>query len=550
MQQPSVRWMDAARIVQRLELTEHPVYIGRRADSEILLAAPEVSRRHASLVLRGGYAFVEDLNSSHGTYVNGLRIQKQQLKVGDRFSIVDTEFEILPADTGVTLVDPPSGAADSVTEFMHLTMAQGAQEDERSGLAKLSALLDLEYRWKRQFPAEELFRQILETALDISGAQRAFILRRQGEQVVYAMGLNARKEQLSEGDFQVSRTLLRNVVESREPIFETTGLGADLVAQESIVAQKLQALACLPLLGIGANADSSEVIGLLYLDSRKGMHALSGLDERILRKLAAETGNVVEKMELIRTLEETKRYEKELQMAQEAQEHLLPRQNPTWDGFHIASFCKPTRYVGGDFYDFLQLNDLLYLILADVSGKGMSASLLSASLQAALHMQLKEKEPSAALQTVNEYLCSRTEESRFATLFLLQVDTTGKCAYWSAGHIPTYLYRAAGGVVEELPLGDVFVGMFEDATYSPHHFELQCGDVVVILSDGLTEAQRQDGEMFEEGRLKKLIEAHAAAGVEVLKERILDAVEDFVQGYEQSDDLTLLFLERTVPAIV
>jgi serine phosphatase RsbU (regulator of sigma subunit)/pSer/pThr/pTyr-binding forkhead associated (FHA) protein len=542
MAQMRLRWKDLSGQVQSLQLHRSRLLIGRRADSDIVLPIPEVSRRHAALDCHDEFIVLEDLGSSHGTTVDGVRIDSRKLRPGDRFSIIHTEFELLPAEDATVPEAEPDPA--DITAFMELTVQQSTAADEGSSLTKLSALLDLEYRWKKQFPAQELFRQILESALDISGAQRALILRRHVEQFEYALGLDAHRRPLPEDDFKASRTVLQKVVATREPVFETSGFGADLKEQESIVQQNLQAIACLPLLGIGGGDAESGLIGVLYLDSRKPMHTLSGLDERILRKLAVETGNVLEKMELIRTLEERRRVEHELQLAQEAQEHLLPRRCPDFAGFQISSFCRPTRYVGGDFYDFMQTGDALSVTLADVSGKGMPASLLSASLQAALAMQLETRSAPAALTAVNNYLCRHTQDARFATLFLLQVHPDGHCTYVNAGHIPTYVYRAASAAVEELPGRDTIVGMFEDVTYEEHTMQLEPGDMVVILSDGLTEAQNAAGEFFEEERLVKLIAQSGSNPVSVVQERILQAIEAFVRGHEQSDDLTLVLLRR------
>ncbi len=542
-----LRWKDSLGVAQSLALSAEHVSIGRLADSDVLIEAPEVSRKHAVIHAVDGHLTLEDLNSSHGTYVRGVRIKQQELRVGDRFSVVHTEFEVFAAEDAVTEIDEVSAVAPDITAFINLTMGQTAEGDERSGLEKLSALLDLEYRWKQQFPAEEMFRQILESAVEISGAQRAFILRRHGDDFRYAMGLDSHLQQLQEEDFQVSRTLVRHVIETRQPVFETTGITENLALQESIIAQKLHALACLPLMGIDAAHTSSDVVGVLYLDSRKSMHALTGLDERILRKLAVETGNVLEKMQLIRTLEEARLHEKELELAQEAQLHLLPQRNPDFAGFRIVAVSQPTRYVGGDFYDFLVADDVLNIILADVSGKGISASLLSASLQSALHMQLQQRPAADALEAVNQYLCGRTEDERFATLFLLQAHNNGDCLYLSAGHIPSYLYRATNREIEELVVGNLILGMFDSVSYQSCEVHMEVGDVAVILSDGLTEADNKRGELFGEERLKRLIWQHASEGAEVLKERILKAINTFVEGHEQADDITLVLLERVAP---
>jgi hypothetical protein len=135
------------------------------------------------------------------------------------------------------------------------------------------------------------------------------------------------------------------------------GLAGDLAQQESIVAMHLMAIASLPLRWISANADTPEVQGILYLDSTKSMHVLTGLDQKILTKLAIEAGNVFEKLEMIKGFEQRKILEQELSLAQETQKTILPHSVPHWQNFRVHAFNQPTRYLGGDFYDFLSLSE-------------------------------------------------------------------------------------------------------------------------------------------------------------------------------------------------
>src|SRR5207244_8881725 len=125
--------------------------------------------------------------------------------------------------------------------------------------------------------------------------------------------------------------------------------------QASIVAMNLRAIACLPLMGIPSQEDTPAILGILYLDSTKKMHSLSGLDQRILNKLAVEAGNVLERVEMIKSIEQRKRLEQELTLIEETQRTLLPQTFPKVENLNLHAFSKPTRYVGGDFYDFVDL---------------------------------------------------------------------------------------------------------------------------------------------------------------------------------------------------
>ncbi len=297
---------------------------------------------------------------------------------------------------------------------------------------------------------------------------------------------------------------------------------------------------------MGADAKQSEVLGILYLDSHRTMHGLSGLDERILTKLANEAGNVLEKMEMVRGVEERERMTKELALARETQRSLLPRSTPEVVGYEIRAFSHPTRYVGGDFYDFFGAGDATHFVLADVSGKGVAASLLSSSLQGALHMQfLADEKPEHALAAVNEYMCGRTEDDRFATLAFATLQPDGEGVYLSAGHIiPSYLYRSRTRSVEEIASHDLLLGMFEEARYSAQRFRLDPGDLFLLLSDGLTEAVAPSGEMFGESRLIDLLRRRAPGGAAAVESAIMDALHAFTGDRDQADDITAVVIGR------
>ncbi len=326
----------------------------------------------------------------------------------------------------------------------------------------------------------------------------------------------------------------------------TQEIAGEFAQQESILAMNLRAVACLPLEAIPAHSDTPEVLGILYLDSTHKMHSLSGLDQKILNKLAEQAGNVMEKLEMLKGLEERKKMEQELALAHETQRSLLPRRLPQFEDFRIFAFSHPTRYVGGDFYDFLQLHTGEWAgILADVSGKGISAALLSSLLQGALSTEFRSRtQPEEVLNRVNRLLCEKSLPNQFVTLFLFLLNSQGVGQFISAGHNPAYLFRSATREIEELASDGLILGAFDFACYQSRSLDLRGGDILVVYSDGLTEAQNQEEEMFGEERLLQIIQEVAPAGSSALERKILKAVEEFTQGMPQTDDITFLVVER------
>jgi len=274
------------------------------------------------------------------------------------------------------------------------------------------------------------------------------------------------------------------------------------------------------------------------------------LEVRLLHLKAREHGRVLE--ETVRELEASrellqKKSEEELALAQQTQESLLPRCLPQFENFRIHAFNNPTRYVGGDFYDFLQLGSGEWMgVLADVSGKGMSAALLSSMVLGALSMEFHAgTRAEEVLSRVNRLLRQKSLPFQFVTLFLFVMGPDGGGQFISAGHNIAYLFRSATGKIEALGPDAFALGMFDDVGYTARTVQLDAGDILLVYSDGLTDAENQREEMFGEERLLELMRQASPAGSHVLEYKLLRAIEEFTEGTPQTDDVTFVIVEKT-----
>jgi serine phosphatase RsbU (regulator of sigma subunit) len=278
-------------------------------------------------------------------------------------------------------------------------------------------------------------------------------------------------------------------------------------------------------------------VRLLHLETKKYSKAL----EETVRELEASREVI-----RLKSLEERKRSEQELALAQETQESLLPRFLPQFENYRIHAFNTPTRYVGGDFYDFLQLSSGEWMgVLADVSGKGMPAALLSSMVLGALSMEFRSRtQPQEVLNRVNQLLCEKSLPFQFVTLFLFLLNPHGMGQFISAGHNTAYLFRSATGKIEELASDAYILGLFDYASYQSRTLQLYKGDILVVYSDGLTDAQNQQEEMFGEERLLQIIQQEAPSGGHAIEQKFLKAIEEFTQGMPQTDDITFVVVEK------
>jgi signal transduction histidine kinase len=311
-----LRWVDAHGKELKFTLERDEVLIGRRSDSDIVFAYPFVSRQHAKLIKSAAGYSILNLSEAHGTYVNGSRIERQQLQSGDRINLGQGRIELLYSDddwSTVTILSSEPGDLERYLKALPPAFPPGSSE--QSDLAKISSILDFQYQWEKLFSSGKAFEHIVRSALKITEAQRGCILLKREDGFEYVIALNAAGSQLPLSDFEISQSVAREAVTQGELIYMPEGIGARFAQQGSILGLQLRSLACVPLRWLSADSNEVRIRGVLYLDSTKNM-PISGLGQKILKKLALEAGNIFEKIEMIKTLEERKSLKLELDLVQ------------------------------------------------------------------------------------------------------------------------------------------------------------------------------------------------------------------------------------------
>lgn len=271
-----------------------------------------------------------------------------------------------------------------------------------------------------------------------------------------------------------------------------------------------------------------------------------------LWEVADSFNRMAENLEQARDLEiERERLEGELGLARQIQARLLPGEAPVLPRTELAGMSLPAREVGGDYYDFLRLPDgRLGLIIADVSGKGIPAALLMSSFRASLLSQKLTEGPAEILSRLNGFLHRSVEPGRFVTAFLGLFDLdTGTFLYCNAGHNPPYVL-SANGTVRTLKEGGLVLGLFRESVYEETEVSLEAGDTLALFTDGVTEAQNAEEELWGEERLLELLQAHQKSPCRRIVGEILSELRRFAGEEPQSDDITLLLARWTGPAEV
>ncbi|MEW6365434.1 MAG: SpoIIE family protein phosphatase [Acidobacteriota bacterium] len=323
--------------------------------------------------------------------------------------------------------------------------------------------------------------------------------------------------------------------------------------QERQLLERLNTRLIVPL------STSDRVLGFISLGEKLSEEPYTREDKDLLLTVGQQVAIALDYSQLIRQVAEQEKLKREVEIAKEVQAHLFPQSMPPMNTLDYTGICRAARGVGGDYYDFIPLgHDRLGLALGDISGKGISASLLMATLQALLrsHAPLRGDSVDTLIAIVNRLMYGSTDGSKYATFFYgLYDDVRRTLTYVNAGHNPPMLFRAvgrAGGDAQHelqpatgfqfirLGTGGMVVGLFPDAGYQQETVQLLPGDVLVVFTDGIAEAMDAAGDEFGEERLAGLIAMHAQGSPVEIRDRILGEVERFAGEAPQYDDQTLV----------
>ena len=540
---------DAAGHEREVEITQTPFTLGRQGDNDLVLLDNRISRQHARIVHDGqGYYVLEDLSSRHGTYVNGERIERCVLKDGDQLSL------------GVSDAYHLTFVSEEATLARLLERIGTVPESSAPRLQQINFLLQLAQMLHRAAALEDILIAVVDSALQLSGADRG-ILFLMDESDRLSLRL-MRQRPGARGGAQAtgySEEIIQRVLETRREEMALENLAGGPMARETVlISGRQRAILAIPLQKLPVAEAGGEtmrqiapkLLGVLYLESSSQPAAITSLDRQALGALAYESAMIIENARLLRAAREQERSRHEMALARSIQQGLLPRSLPCAGHFQLHAVTRPCHAVGGDYYDVIPLpGDRVGLTVADVSGKGLPAAMMSMTLQgafsalAAADLSLEE-----LFTRINAFLCERTPPEMYATLLYGVLDPSGRFRFVNAGHAPP-LYIRANGLVETLDSPNFPLGLFDHAHYEAINLALSPGEQVVIFSDGLTEAQNEALELFGEARLIEIARNSAANGLqpEEFCSKLIHEVNQFAGGAPPADDLTVAIL-RYSPA--
>lgn len=523
------------------------IALGRATSVE--LSFPDdngLSRQHLAIEREGDGWAILDLGSKNGTVVNGVKLtERTRLKSGDRITaghlVIVYDGSGKPPEKPVVVFDRTtegpgeefSPTATVITKLEGFIKPETASGQTTPAAAQMAALLRANNELTGNRPLPELFKFILDLAIQSVNADRGVLMTAEGDNLT---------AQANRGEgFRISSAVRDRVLNSGMSVLvRDTSMDDALRERRSIVEQNIRTLMAVPL------QTREKIIGLIYVDSPSLLREFTKDDLNLLTVMANVAAIRIEQTRFAEVEKSRQLMARDLEQAAEIQQGFLPAKAPPVHGLDVAGHNAPCRTVGGDYYDFFPYGtSRIAMVLGDVSGKGMPASLLMMGLQARVQVLIEEPKSLADVMTrLNRITSANCPSNRFITLFFCILDgETGELIYCNAGHNPPLIIRREG-TYEELKGGGPVIGILPFIDYQEYRARLNEGDALIIYSDGVTEASNPSGEEFEIEGIAKAVVPCIGRSAEATLAAVNKAVSEYTAGAPPSDDVTIIVARR------
>ena len=551
---------DASVIKKNFRLTDEAILIGRHPECAIQIDDGSVSRHHARVLPQDGAWFIEDMESRNGTYLNGQPVQKQtRLFDGAVIKICDVAFSFSAGNNLATgqqaTLEEASGLFTAVQRRSSIVLADDDQSHVMSQLDppshhshvrtqinasdKLAAITKITHALSETVGRDEMLTKILDFLFDLfAEADRGFIMLKDSSGALRPVGFKTRYEQ-DEEEIRISRTICNQVMETRKPILSRdAGKDERFDTAQSIFDFRIRSIMCAPLIN-----SKDESIGVVQLDSLRRSIVFKEEDVETLVTIAMQASLAIQKADLFEQAQQNRDLAADLELAHELQMKFLPQLPPKLESYEFFSWYRPMQQVGGDYFDYLPLDDnRMGIIVADVVGHGVAAAMLMAKVSAEARFALAlSKSAEEAVCRMNRSIANM-ELDRFVTLVLCLLDkSSDTMTIVNAGHMPPIIRRKDGSVetvaIEESGLP---IGIFEDYEYQSFTTKLESGDVALMYTDGINEAMNEKDEQLTSAALISELSSSQAKTPERIGNAICSLVNEHMGLRQPIDDICMV----------
>ena len=562
-------------------LTSDSIVIGRQPYCDLVLNNNAISREHAKLEKKNGVWYVEDLQSRNGVWLNGKRLSYEptQLTDGDVLLLGDTTIFFHTRDSSPT--GSPRAQEEDVDRFtiedeldpsaiqsQFVVGVNGSSVNLDGSQREFNSIKDYQREIRH---LEERVRVLLEFARILGKAEDVRDLKprflksllqlfpqadsacvlapeqdAQGK-TIWNVANFARRDERDDEKYRVSRAIIRHVVATRAAIISDSAPDdVRFDPSESLVISKISSVMAAPII----DAPNDRLIGVIQIDARRARRRFNQDDLRLLVSVANQIAVYWENQHLRDEALEKKLALREMQVANQVQRGFLPLEPPKIEGYEFFDYYRPAKFVGGDYFDYIPLpSGEIAIILGDVSGKGISASLLMAKLSSEMRYGLLlEKSYGATMQRLNRIFAENHWGDRFITLVMAVLEPAlGIVRIYNAGHLYPVVSKLTG---EAVRVGENYnsfpLVIVEDATFPEFMYHLEEGETIALMSDGFPDAMSVNDNAFGDERVADALRNPKGDDAKTVGKRLVDAMRAFADGAHQTDDQCLVVFRRSL----
>ena len=554
---------NSAGLSQKIGLDKDDIVIGRHPDCQVVIEDSSVSRKHAHIFREEGHYVIEDLDSRNGTTLNDHTVhQPTRLNHGDIIRICDKVFEFhldtigsprkVPktVDTYGIETQSPRITFDDDEDGMSSIMSQLDVQSHQSSILvsperKLNTLMEITRALGHSIDLDHILPKVLDYVMQLfPNADRSSVILadHSGGPRPFAMRIRNPND---DEKIRISRTIFRHVMQSRQALLSSDAAEDERFdLSQSISEFRIRSIMCAPLV----DADQKS-LGVLQLDTLRQSVAFTEQDLELLLTVAIQAGLAIDNARIHQQVVDQLDLQRDLELANEVQRRLLPSRRPRLDAYSFFDYYRPAHHVGGDYYDYISLDEnRTAVIVADVVGHGIAAALLMAKLSAEMRFALASCETaSCTMQTLNSAI-EDLNLDRFVTMIMTLLDRkTNEVTVVNAGHMQPLILDASGNVFEpESRVSDVPIGIVDQAEFPEYRFGLNPGDNVVLYTDGFNESMDQDGRQYGMDRMMEKMKSAPQRDPQTIVEHLIDDLKIHVGEESQFDDICLVSFGRTI----
>ena len=543
-------------------LDQDTMTLGRHPNCNIVLEVGAVSREHARVIKVEDDFFLEDLKSRNGTILNNEKLEgRRKLNERDQIRICDLVFVFNHGTPEVTVDTPQNfdtGSAavaalmvddqkdfdsrSTITSKIDISSGRSGLQLTVNAETKLQAILDILQAIGAAVELDDVLPKVLDGLFTVFvHADRGFIVLKDKDSGKFVPRATKHRREDDEDQIRISQTILNKVTQDKEALISDDA--AKEFQGQSIVDFQIHSMMAVPLL-----TTAGEVLGAMQVDTSNILNRFSQDDLELMAAVAMQAAVAIENAQLHEVALREATIKQDLALASKIQRGFLPDEAPDVEGYEFFQYYYPARTVGGDFFDYIPMPDgRIAIVLADVSGKGIAASLIVAKLASEFRICLfSEPTPEAAIARMNNIFCDPRWEDRFVTaaLMILQPRSHEVCIV-NAGHMAPLL-RHADGTIEEIgqDVSGLPIGVAEDMDYEPLTISLAIGDSLTAYTDGIPDAANIRDEFFGIPRLLTEMNAKPFKNVDEMGRHVIDTVRRFAGSQSQTDDMCVTIFGR------